>query len=116
MIYILLKSYNDKLLKKWCKKIKKQKKFKGLVGPIFLPKKKKRYVVSRSPHVFSLSREQFEICTHRRLFILKKNLYFIASKYSYKRKKKFPLFFSKIYKKLAQKIPVGISLKISVKT
>ena len=40
MIYILLKSYNDKLLKKWCKKIKKQKKFKGLVGPIFLPKKK----------------------------------------------------------------------------
>ena len=113
MIYILLKSYNDKLLKKWCKKIKKQKKFKGLVGPIFLPKKKKRYVVSRSPHVFSLSREQFEICTYRRLLILKKNLYFINSRYN--RKKKFPLFFSKFYKKLARKFPVGISLKVSVK-
>lgn len=115
MIYILLKSYNDKLLKKCCKRIKKQKRFSRLVGPIFLPKKKKRYVVIRSSHIFSLSREQFEICTHRRLFIFKKNLYFTNCRSNRKKKKHLPLFFFNTYRKFIRKIPVGISLKLRVK-
>jgi len=39
----------------------------GLVGPIPLPTKVKKYTVLRSPHVNKDSREQFEIRVHSRL-------------------------------------------------
>ena len=36
-------------------------------GPIPLPTKKSIYTVLRSPHVDKKSREQFQICIHKRL-------------------------------------------------
>jgi len=36
-------------------------------GPIPLPTKKSIYTVLRSPHVDKKSREQFQICVHKRL-------------------------------------------------
>jgi small subunit ribosomal protein S10 len=36
-------------------------------GPIPLPTRIERYTVLRSPHIDRKSREQFEICTHKRL-------------------------------------------------
>ena len=36
-------------------------------GPVFLPTKKERFTVLKSPHVYKKSREQFQICTHVRL-------------------------------------------------
>jgi small subunit ribosomal protein S10 len=37
------------------------------VGPVYMPTKKRVYVVLRSPHVNKDSREHFEIRTHKRL-------------------------------------------------
>jgi small subunit ribosomal protein S10 len=39
----------------------------GVSGPIPLPTEKTVYTVLRSPHVNKDSREQFEMCTHKRL-------------------------------------------------
>ena len=36
-------------------------------GPIPLPTEKKIYTVLRSPHVNKTAREQFELCSHKRL-------------------------------------------------
>jgi len=36
-------------------------------GPIPLPTRKEIFTVIRSPHVFKRSREQFQLCTHKRL-------------------------------------------------
>ena len=76
MLVISLKSYDPSLLNSFCEKIKKQGPFENLKGPIFLPKKSKLYTVIRSSHVFSLSREQFELCTYRRAFVLSNNFDF----------------------------------------
>jgi small subunit ribosomal protein S10 len=38
-----------------------------LSGPIPLPSKKELYTVNRSPVIDKKSREQFAICTHKRL-------------------------------------------------
>lgn len=38
-----------------------------VVGPIPLPTEKKRYTVNRSSFIDKDSREQFEICVHKRL-------------------------------------------------
>jgi len=38
-----------------------------IIGPIPLPTKKQIYTVLRSPHVNKKSREQFQLCTHKRL-------------------------------------------------
>ena len=40
--------------------------FRGLA---YLPSKKKRFTVLRSPHVYKTSREQFELKIHSRVFI-----------------------------------------------
>jgi small subunit ribosomal protein S10 len=108
MVYFSLKSYNISLLNKFCKKIKQQRVFLDITGPISLPKKKKIYTVIRSSHVYSLSREQFEVCTYRRLFVLKNNFDFIKNSENLYN-------FLKFYKDFLQKVPVGISLKLSFK-
>ncbi|RZK31351.1 MAG: 30S ribosomal protein S10, partial [Hymenobacter sp.] len=36
-------------------------------GPIPLPTEKEKYTVLRSPHVNKKSREQFQLCTYKRL-------------------------------------------------
>jgi small subunit ribosomal protein S10 len=43
-------------------------------GPINLPTKYKRFTILRSPHINKLSREQFEIRTHKKLLVVTSNL------------------------------------------
>lgn len=66
---IKLKSYDYNLIDKSAEKIVKAVKVTGAVvnGPIPLPTKKEIYTVLRSPHVSKESREQFQMCTYRRL-------------------------------------------------
>jgi small subunit ribosomal protein S10 len=68
-IRIKLKSYDHHLVDKSAEKIVKTVKQTGAVvsGPIPLPTEKKIYTVLRSPHVNKESREQFELCAHKRL-------------------------------------------------
>ncbi len=68
-IRIKLKSYDHHLVDKSAEKIVKTVKLTGAVvsGPIPLPTEKKIYTVLRSPHVNKESREQFELCAHKRL-------------------------------------------------
>ena len=60
VIQIHLKSYDSNLLDYFCKKILSQIKIKSS-GPVFLPNLKKTFVVIKSSHVYSLSREVFNI-------------------------------------------------------
>ena len=39
----------------------------GCGGPVALPNRLKKFVVLRSPHVDKKARDQFEICSHKRL-------------------------------------------------
>jgi small subunit ribosomal protein S10 len=68
-IRIKLKSYDHHLIDKSAEKIVKTVKTTGAVvsGPIPLPTEKKIFTVLRSPHVNKESREQFELCAHKRL-------------------------------------------------
>ena len=68
-IRIKLKSYDHHLVDKSAEKIVKTVKLTGAIvsGPIPLPTEKKIYTVLRSPHVNKESREQFELCAHKRL-------------------------------------------------
>ncbi|MEX0966481.1 MAG: 30S ribosomal protein S10 [Bacteroidia bacterium] len=68
-IRIKLKSYDYNLVDKSAEKIVKTVKTTGAVvsGPIPLPSEKKIYTVLRSPHVNKESREQFQLCSHKRL-------------------------------------------------
>lgn len=68
-IRIKLKSYDHHLVDKSAEKIVKTVKSTGAVvsGPIPLPTNKKIYTVLRSPHVNKESREQFQLCSHKRL-------------------------------------------------
>src|SRR6186713_1667977 len=68
-IRIKLKSYDFNLVDKSAQKIVKTVKMTGAVvnGPIPLPTHKKIYTVLRSPHVNKKAREQFQLCTHKRL-------------------------------------------------
>src|ERR1700688_3145713 len=68
-IRIKLKSYDFNLVDKSAEKIVKTVKMTGAVvsGPIPLPTHKKIYTVLRSPHVNKKAREQFQLCTHKRL-------------------------------------------------
>lgn len=67
---IILKSYNYKLLDFFINTISKNKKFPKL-KTFNLPKKRKKLVVLKSPHVNSKSKEHFEIVVYRRLISLK---------------------------------------------
>ena len=68
-IRLKLKSYDHNLIDKSAEKIVKTVKAAGAVvsGPIPLPTHKRIYTVLRSPHVNKKSREQFQLCAHKRL-------------------------------------------------
>ncbi|MFH1005498.1 MAG: 30S ribosomal protein S10 [Bacteroidota bacterium] len=68
-IRIKLKSYDHHLVDKSAEKIVKTAKATGSVvsGPIPLPTNKRIYTVLRSPHVNKKAREQFQLCTYKRL-------------------------------------------------
>ena len=68
-IRIKLQSYDHNLVDKSAEKIVKTVKAAGAVvsGPIPLPTHKRIYTVLRSPHVNKKSREQFQLCAHKRL-------------------------------------------------
>ncbi|HCG76561.1 MAG: 30S ribosomal protein S10 [bacterium (Candidatus Ratteibacteria) CG_4_10_14_3_um_filter_41_18] len=71
-IRIKLKSYDHRLLDQSVKEIIEIAKKSGakVSGPIPLPTKKEIFTVLRSPHIDKKSREQFELCIHKRLIDL----------------------------------------------
>ena len=68
-IRIKLKSYDHNLVDKSAEKIVKTVKTSGAVvsGPIPIPTEKKVFTVLKSPHVNKRAREQFQLCSHKRL-------------------------------------------------
>ena len=68
-IRIKLKSYDHNLIDKSSEKIVRAVKSTGAVvsGPIPLPTEKSVVTVNRSPHVNKKSREQFQVCSYKRL-------------------------------------------------
>jgi len=68
-IRIKLKSYDHNLVDKSAEKIAKTVKSTGAIvsGPIPLPTHKRIYTVLRSPHVNKKAREQFQLCSYKRL-------------------------------------------------
>ena len=68
-IRIKLKSFDYNLVDKSAEKIVKTVKSTGAIvsGPIPLPTQKKIYTVLRSPHVNKKSREQFQLCSYKRI-------------------------------------------------
>jgi small subunit ribosomal protein S10 len=68
-IRIKLKSYDHSLVDKSAEKIVKTVRSTGAVvtGPIPLPTNKKIFTVLKSPHVNKEAREQFKLCTYKRL-------------------------------------------------
>ncbi len=68
-IRIKLRSFDHNLVDKSSEKIVKTVRSTGAVvsGPIPLPTEKKKFTVLRSPHVNKKSREQFQLCTYKRL-------------------------------------------------
>jgi len=68
-IRIKLKSYDHNLVDKSAEKIVKTVKMTGAVvsGPIPLPTEKKIFTVLKSPHVNKKAREQFQLCSYKRV-------------------------------------------------
>ena len=68
-IRIKLKAFEHRILDKAVRDIVNTAKRTGatVVGPVPLPTRIEKFVVTRSPHVDKRSREQFEIRTHKRL-------------------------------------------------
>ena len=68
-IRIKLKSFDHMLVDKSAEKIVKAVKSTGAMvsGPIPLPTDKEIYTVLRSRHVNKKAREQFQLCTYKRL-------------------------------------------------
>lgn len=68
-IRIKLKSFDHSLVDKSSEKIVRAVKSTGAIvsGPIPLPTEKAIYTVLKSPHVNKKAREQFQICTYKRL-------------------------------------------------
>jgi len=68
-IRIRLKAYDHRLLDQAVGEIVETVKRTGarLSGPVPLPTKRELYTVLRSPVIDKKSREQFELCTHKRL-------------------------------------------------
>ena len=64
-----MKSYDHNLVDKSAEKIVKTVKSTGAVvsGPIPLPTHKRIYTVLKSPHVNKKAREQFQLCSYKRL-------------------------------------------------
>ena len=74
-IRIKLKSFDYNLVDKSSDKIVKAVKTTGAIvsGPIPLPTRKEIFTVLRSPHVNKTSREQFKLCTYKRLLDIYSN-------------------------------------------
>jgi small subunit ribosomal protein S10 len=68
-IRIKLKSYDHSLVDKSSEKIVKAVKATGavVVGPIPLPTKKEKFTMLKSPHVNKKARDQYQLCTYKRL-------------------------------------------------
>ena len=68
-IRIKLQSYDHNLVDKSAEKTVKTVRSTGAVvtGPIPLPTRTKIFTVLRSPHVSKKAREQFQLCTYKRL-------------------------------------------------
>jgi small subunit ribosomal protein S10 len=68
-IRIKLKSFDYNLVDKSAEKIVRTVKSTGAVvsGPIPLPTHKRIYTVLRSPHVNKKGREQFQLCSYKRI-------------------------------------------------
>ena len=68
-IRIKLKSYDHNLVDKSAEKIVKTVKMTGAVvsGHIPLPTEKKIFTVLKSPHVNKKAREQFQLCSYKRV-------------------------------------------------
>ena len=68
-IRIKLKSFDYNLVDKSAEKIVRTVKSTGAVvsGPIQLPTHKRIYTVLRSPHVNKKAREQFQLCSYKRI-------------------------------------------------
>jgi len=68
-IRIKLKSYDHNLVDKSAEKIVKTVKMTGAVvsGTIPLPTEKKIFTVLKSPHVNKKAREQFQLCSYKRV-------------------------------------------------
>ena len=68
-IWIKLRSYDNNLVDKSAEKIVKTVKSTGAVvsGPIPLPTHKRIFTVLRSPHVNKKAREQFQLCSYKRI-------------------------------------------------
>jgi len=68
-IRIKLKSYDYNLVDKSAEKIVKTVKSTGAVisGPIPLPTDRKIFTVLKSPHVNKRARDQFQLCSYKRL-------------------------------------------------
>ena len=68
-IRIKLKSYDHSLVDKSSEKIVKAVKATGaiVVGHIPLPTKKEKFTVLKSPHVNKKARDQYQLCTYKRL-------------------------------------------------
>lgn len=107
MLYIYLKSYNVNLLNEFSKWFLSKNDKKIVKGPIKLPSKHFLYTTIRSPHVYSLSRDQYGLSIHRQLFLLKPSLDYRTNTYM----EDFALIESCFLKS----IPAGISLKLSFK-
>ena len=74
-IRIKLKSFDHNLVDKSSDKIVKAVKTTGAVisGPIPLTTRREIFTVLRSPHVNKTSREQFKLCTYKRLLDIYSN-------------------------------------------
>ncbi len=74
-IRIKLKSFDHNLVDKSAEKIVKAVKSTGAAvsGPIPLPTDIERFTVLRSPHVNKKAREQFQLCTYKRLIDIYSN-------------------------------------------
>ena len=68
-IRIRLKAYDYRVLDQSTTEIVDTARRTGarLAGPVPLPTEKNKWTVLRSPHVDKKSREQFQICIHKRL-------------------------------------------------
>ena len=68
-IRIKLKSYEHNLVDKSSEIIVRAVKTTGAIvsGPIPLPTVKEKFTVLKSPHVNKKAREQFQLCTYKRL-------------------------------------------------
>lgn len=115
MIYIYLKSYNINLLNHFCNDILP---ILGLnkKGPIFLPKENKKYTVIRSPHVNSLSREEFKVYIFRRSFIVKRKRIVKKRGINSLQQNIVKDNLNFIRKKILKRLPAGISVRLSFKS